>query len=106
MTKFALYGHPSMPIEAARTQIEKVLGLTFTEHESLYFGIYYLAQPNIDDEFSLQFNLCPLDQEPFDQEFRDYKTLLYVTTNNVLDKTRLSMISDIKGFKLLKNTIR
>ena len=104
MTTFALYGHPSMPIEAARIQIEKALGLAFTEHEGLYFGIYYLAQPSNGENFSLKFNLCPMDEEPLEQEFEDYKTLFYVTTQDVWDDARSSMILGINGFKLLSTT--
>jgi hypothetical protein len=80
---FDLYRVEAQSIEAARTTVEKALGLTFEARDSSYHGgTYYAAGSRETEHFILKLNLDLDDNEPAEVDFPKSPALLYVNDTN------------------------
>lgn len=102
---YDLYGADKLNLLAARDNIETALGEVFEERDSSYqCGIYYMWGRSDSENFVLKLNVDPFDDEPIEQNYPNYKILLYI---NATDRS-----SDIEkaigqggGFKLLRHEV-
>ena len=66
-------------LEAARQELEQILGIQMLEHESLYHGgVYYRHGSQDGEHFMLKHNHDLLDDEWTEPEFVMHPCLLYV----------------------------
>ncbi len=79
MAYYDLYEIQAKTLEEARETVEKALEIVFSVHESSYHGGKYYRLNDIDQEnFILQNNYDPFENEWFEDEFKEAKSLLYV----------------------------
>lgn len=73
-----IYG-TNMDADSAKSLIEKSLSKKFEEHDSIYYGIYHLHQTN-NEEITIITNEDPIDGEPIESKFPNYKTIISVSS--------------------------
>ena len=78
MSVYDLYGATSDDINKAKVELEEALGLKFEARDSFFLGEYFRSGQQYEADFQLRFNLDPLDLEPAEMDFPDYRLLLYV----------------------------
>lgn len=79
MTNCDVYGIKEGSLEETRAAIEQVVGVRFVLHESDYYGGDYYRTSNLGEEhFILLNNFNPFDKEWIEEEFSEYKIILYV----------------------------
>ena len=71
------YVFPDHDLNQVRQVLEKLLNVRFIEHESIYWGEYFLSQSEI--ELKIFTNVDPIDGEEIFLEFPVRKTILMVT---------------------------
>jgi hypothetical protein len=84
---FALYGIIVDDLETAKAVTERALHVSMQLHESGYRGgdYYHLVQSD-KEEFILQRNLHPVEQEWIEPDFTDAPFLLYIDNTNRPDE--------------------
>lgn len=79
MKNYFLYGFVSTDINNVASALAHLPGTKFIVHESSYRGgVYYRSGTAGKEEFILQSNFNPLENEYAEPEFQNYATLLYI----------------------------
>jgi hypothetical protein len=88
---YELYRVEATSLDEARSLIERLLGLSFEEHDSAYHGgRYYRSGDEAHEHFVLKENRDPFEDEPAEDSFPDARILLYVndtTRSSELERT-------------------
>lgn len=101
-----VYGFVQMPIEEARSKIEKVLGLTFElGHSYDRCGDYYIFEDEHDNfQIILQENCEEDPGEWTEDKHRDMGALLYVVgKEDRVEKTHAVLVNKLMGISLLRS---
>jgi hypothetical protein len=78
------YLFPEHDLDQVREALQNLLDVQFLEHDSLYWGRYFLNQSDI--EFRILTNIDPLEDEAIFLEFPLRKTILEVKLESNSDK--------------------
>jgi hypothetical protein len=94
MSTYDLYGVDTESIQLARALVEKALSLSLEERDSSYHRGPYFAYGNMGSEnFELKINLDPFEDVPAEEQFSDFRFLLYVN-NTTRSNTLATTLSD------------
>lgn len=77
-TVSAVFGFPDESVEQAEQVVQKALGLALEKHDSMYLGIYSIAEDALG-KFRLCENYNRFDEAWTEEEYKIYPTLLYAT---------------------------
>ena len=88
-------------------------GLSFSEHESSYKGIYWKYSGVEDSIVEVSFNSDPMfrngdppDEKYFQPKFKDFQVLLWATVNPALAGQLLSLVqSSYPGTVIIENDV-
>jgi hypothetical protein len=81
MTVSALFGVSAVSLSAARSHVEKTLGITLVERESSdRGGIYFHFEGPQLQELFLQENIELPENEPAEEDFPQHSYLLYLSS--------------------------
>lgn len=75
---FNLYSLKIEKLDTARSILQHVLKMDFLMHDSLYFGVYYMAKDSYGTKISIKWNFNPEEEEYLEPDFKDEKILVYV----------------------------
>lgn len=74
-----------------------MLSLDFIEHESEFYGVYYLSKKNNGETYKLYLNY--FDNEYHEEDYKEFPVLLGIdkvsTTNSLLDLIRENIVDAI-----------
>lgn len=94
MATYDLYGVHAESIQLARALVEKALSLSLEERDSSYHRGPYFAYGKMGGEnFELKMNLDPFEDVPAEEQFSDFRFLLYVN-NTTRSNGLTSALSD------------
>ena len=79
MNTFDIYGF-QLKIDEVRERLENSLSIEFIEHESEFFGEYYLAQ--LDDQETYKLYLNQIEGDFREEEHKDFFVLLNIDYSN------------------------
>ena len=105
MKTYDVYGTGSMTASELRDRIAPLLGVTFEERESLYWGIYHCAGPLARDDFRILTNVYEDPEELPYMEFADVPVLLEVNEPERPDELR-ALLTSLPGLVLLRRRER
>lgn len=89
MATYDLYGVDAESIQLARALVEKALALSLEERNSSYYRGPYFAYGKMGSEnFELKVNLDPFEDVPAEEQFSEFRFLLYV--NNTTRSNELT----------------
>jgi hypothetical protein len=103
MTTYDIYGLSTKDLKLASMMIEKSLDIKFRVRESLYRGgEYYQLGLNEEENFILQLNFNPLEQEWTEEEFKEMGSILYVNNTNRSEELRKYLNETYLDIQLLQ----
>ncbi len=104
MKIYDIYGLETEDYKSALSAIEQVINAKFEARESYYRGgTYYRCGHDPEKEnFVIQRNFNPIEQEWNEEDFKQMKILLYVNRTEHADKLKIKLMSSIPGIVLLK----
>jgi hypothetical protein len=101
-----LYGFKKTDIEDVRISIEKALGLSMEAHESLYrCGNYYRFGNDGEENFILQKNFDPFDNEWLEEEGQGLEIILYVNETSRAQEIESLLTNRIPEIRLLRREV-
>ncbi len=101
--QYDLYGVFADNIEAARSLVERTIGLEFQAHESSYRGGAYFRLYDVGREhFILQRNYDDFEGEWFEQKYREVPFILYVNDTRRSDELREALTAQ-SSIRLLRH---
>lgn len=107
MTYYDLYGFEIEDIDDASQIIEDILQVRFNTHDSLYFGIYYMAKGMRGDKISIKSNFDPEEEEYLEPDFQDVDVLIYVDKASAeVAKEYEEKLREIDKIRLLRRKIK
>jgi len=98
-----LYGVETGELDNFRDEMEKILDVSFSAHESEYHGGEYFRLAEMDLNVILQENFMEDDGEVTEAEFPEQELLIYISG----DEIRVCEVSDVlrkNNFSLLKSS--
>ncbi len=105
MKTYDIYGTGSMSAVELRDRVALLLGVTFEERESLYWGIYHCAGPLAHRDFRILTNVHEDPEELPYMEFADVPVLLEVNEPESPDELR-DLLTSVPGLVLLRRRER
>jgi hypothetical protein len=99
---FDLYGTGSMTAVDLRYRLAPLLGVTFEERESLYWGIYHRAGALAGEQFRILTNVHDDPEELPYTEFASIPVLLEVNEPERPDELR-ALLASVPGLVLLRS---
>ncbi|MEO7496586.1 MAG: hypothetical protein ABIT83_11450 [Massilia sp.] len=104
MAIYDLYGSSSNELESARASLESAFGINFSAHDSEYYGgDYFRWGKSSEEHLVLKRNIDPIDGDPAEQSFPDYRILLYVNESPRWQFFRERIIEKATCFVLLRH---
>jgi len=100
---YDIYGTRSMTAVELRDRIAALLGVTFEERESLYWGVYHCAGSR--DDFRILTNVHEDPEELPYPEYADVPVLLEVNDPERPDELR-ALLASVPGLALLRRRER
>lgn len=91
---YDLYGSKALSLEQLRLAVERKIGVSFSRHESSYFGGDYFrfGDPRAE-EFVIHTNFVDEDGEFLESDCPEYSSLLEVNASPRADQLRVSLSS-------------
>jgi hypothetical protein len=104
MKAYDLYGFKTKSLAEIKPVIEKALGIQLAAHENLNLGDYFRLDNEEGENFMLQMNFDPYEEELIEDDFPDYSVLFYVNVNstNRGNEIEKKLMEGIPGIKLLR----
>jgi hypothetical protein len=102
---YDIYGTGSMSAVELRDRVAPLLGVTFEERESLYWGIYHRAGPLAGEHYRILTNVHEDPEELPYMEFADTPVLLEVNEPERPDELR-ALLTSVPGLVLLRRRER
>src|SRR5262245_5895732 len=101
-----LYGFKKIGLEDTRNSIEKALGLRMESHESLYrCGNYYRVGNDGEENFILQKNFDPFDNELLEGEDQELEVILYVNETSRAQEIERLLTERLPEITLLRREV-
>ena len=99
-----LYGATNFSMGEFRAEVEKVLGIKFNLHDSLYIGgDYFRAGELTGEKFVIQLNHFEFDGEPetAEPDYSDYPVILQISSTDRGDDLR-KKLGRVAGLEFLR----
>jgi len=106
MTYYDLYSFDIKELNSASKILEEILKVKFNTHDSLYFGVYYMAKGIKGDTISIKRNFDPQEEEYLEPDFQNIDVLIYVDKASAeVAKEYEEKLLKIDQIRLLKRDI-
>lgn len=102
MPTFDLYGYRNQNLEAIRLALQHALGVKLQAHESSFIGEYFRLQNSVGEEFQLQRNFDPYEEEWAEDDFPDMHILLYINNTERAEELERLIAERIPELFLLR----
>lgn len=103
---FDLYGSLTSDVSEVKHRVEQALKLALFLRDSSFHGTYFCSDAAYSSEqYLLKGNIDPLDGEPVEADYPEYKTLLYVNDPKNWDIVKERLTAPEAGMVHLRHEV-
>jgi len=101
---YDIYGFKTDSFTDVTPAVERAIGLNFEMRESCYRGgtYYKYGKDPRKENFSIQKNYNPAEEEWEEENYQEMKILLFVNNTERANKLKLKLMTEIPGITLIK----